>query len=123
MTQVDCLCVLIFLAFICGGNGGFEGVSGDGCCGMCGGGGGGGGGVVGGARAGSIGCNQCFALDWCINCFFLSSICLLVGILVMVVWWQSVVVFVLVEVFLVEQYQNSNSMNIVMCNMQTYVCF
>ena len=51
--------MLMFLAFICGGNVGFDGVSGDGCCGMCGGGGGGGGGggVVGGARAGSIGCN------------------------------------------------------------------
>ena len=69
MTQVDCLCILMFLAFICGGNGSFDGVSGDGLRGMCGG-GGGGGGVVGGARAGSIGCNQCIALDCCINCLF-----------------------------------------------------
>ena len=52
MTKVDCLCVWIFLAFICGGNDGFDGVIGDGCCEMCG---GGGGGVVGGGRAGSIG--------------------------------------------------------------------
>ena len=48
------MCVDI-LAFICGGNGGFDDVSVDGCCGRCG--GGGGGGFVGCGRAGRIGCN------------------------------------------------------------------
>ena len=74
MTKVDCLCAQIFLSFICGGNGGFDGVNGYGCCGRCGGGGGGGGGVVGGGRAGSIGFNQCIALDGCINFLFLSLV-------------------------------------------------
>ena len=47
--------MLIFLVFICSGNGGFDSGNSEGCCGMCG--GGDGGGVVGGVRAGSIGCN------------------------------------------------------------------
>ena len=57
MTKIDSLCALIYLALICGGLGGFDSNNSDGCCGRCGGGVCCGVGVVGGGRAGSIGCN------------------------------------------------------------------